>query len=343
MAELQPTSGICAQAGCDAAITGVCIDKLSLAECPNFKFPEASSVSNEAPEAVKDAPAEDWISVGGGASLTSAQADEFVRGNRARLVALIGGPEVGKTTLIAMLYELARRRTLKRFRFLGSETLRALEERCHLSRTASGNTKPDTPHSSRRTPLAFLHLRVADQSSGLGIDLLMSDRTGENFDDVLNEPEKVKELPELYRCENLVLLVDGELLADPDRCNDHVSRVRRLFMVLQQYGAIAPDKTVQLILTKTDLLTASAFHEEGSRRFEDLGRELNRRAGSSIEVTMLRTAARPSQSTPSGFGLEELLTMWLEPSAEARFVSPIPILAAACPADPLMLRFAEKT
>src|SRR5687767_2136180 len=101
MAEVPSASGICAQPGCDAATTGVCIDKLSLAECPNFKFPEASSAS-EAPEAAQEAPTEDWISVGGGANLNSAQADDFIRGNRANLVALIGGPEVGKTTLIAM-------------------------------------------------------------------------------------------------------------------------------------------------------------------------------------------------------------------------------------------------
>jgi hypothetical protein len=334
-------SGRCTQTGCDAATTGVCIDKLPLNECPNFKFPDAPAVAEEPTGAAKEPPSEDWVLVGGGINLSSAKADEFVRGTPTRMVALVGGPEVGKTTLIAMLYELARRRMLERFRFLGSETLRALEERCHLSRTASGNIKPDTPHSSRKTPLAFLHLKLADQRGGRGIHLLMSDRTGEDFDDVLNEPEKIKAIAEVHRCENLALLVDGELLAHPDRCNDHISRVRRTFMILKQFGAIVPGKNVQVVITKGDLLANSPFRNEATRRLEELGKELVARAQPLVEPKFVRTAARPSPSTPLGLGLEELLTTWLEPATQKGFNSPVPVLAAACSSDPLMVRFAE--
>ena len=65
--------------------------------------------------------------------MSAEEADAFLRMRRAQVIALVGGNDVGKTTLLASLYELAHRDMLRDCRFAGSETLRAFEARCFLS------------------------------------------------------------------------------------------------------------------------------------------------------------------------------------------------------------------
>jgi hypothetical protein len=335
--------GRCNQAGCDAGITGVCINDLRLEECPNFQVGEAPEDDIRPVEAEESAPSQDLVVVGGGESLSVTDTDAFLRGRRARVVALIGGPEVGKTTLVAMIYEMARRRMLGRFGFAGSETIRGLEEYCFLSRMASERGQPDTPHTSRMSPLAFLHLRLADFITKNFVDVLMSDRSGEAFTGVLDQPQNCLSLPELRRSASLVLLVDGAKLAEPRAINLHISQVRRLFMVLAQHQILEPHKFVQLTLTKLDILHRANSKGDALHRFTELCEELRERAGSSVRVTLHKTAARPVRNTmPLGVGLEALVASWFEPEFPRKFVSPIgpPVIGnKSVPLDRLMARF----
>src|SRR5438094_3901098 len=61
-----------------------------------------------------------------------------------RLVVVAGPVGCGKTTLLTSLYELFQWGPVAEFEFAGSKTLPAFEQRCHLSRSASGASEPKT-------------------------------------------------------------------------------------------------------------------------------------------------------------------------------------------------------
>src|SRR5258708_3096790 len=112
MDEQSRLRGHCTQAGCEAAKTGTCIENLRMEECTHFVI--ARGVETDGTKAKVDAAeiTEELVSIGPGATLDVAQADAFLRARPATLVAFIGIPDAGKTTLISTMYELARRRLM---------------------------------------------------------------------------------------------------------------------------------------------------------------------------------------------------------------------------------------
>jgi hypothetical protein len=314
--------GRCKQAGCNAAVTGVCIDNLKLDECPNFGM-EAAAENSAPAERSDTTSADEFVTVSGGEAFSAENADAFLRARAARLIALVGGPEVGKTTLLATTYEMLRRRMFRNLTFAGCDTIRGFERRCHLSRMASGRAEPETPHTSRRSPVAFLHLRVVRDGRDPD-NLMISDRTGEDFNDVLDRPERCVRLPELGRCDSVVLLVDGAKLADKAHASFQLSRARRLFMCLHQHGLIIPERPVQVVLTKLDILERSEERESGIERLQELGAELRERGGKDIDLSVHRVAARPIGGfLPLGTGLEGLMQEWLPMHPALSYISPI--------------------
>lgn len=314
--------GRCTQPGCNAGSTGICIDNLRLEECPNFRV-EASAEDAEAIQPPEPTSPEEFVTIGGGEAFSAAEADAFLRARAARLIALVGGPEVGKTTLLAMTYEMLRRHRFCNLTFAGCDTIRGFEGRCHLSRMASGREIPDTQHTSRRSPVAFLHLRVA-QLRNAPEDLLISDRTGEDFNDVLDRPERCTDFPELGRCDAIALLVDGAKLADQSHANFQISRARRLFMSLHQHGLFPRSRLVQLVLTKLDVLEQSHDGKNGIERFQELSAELQDRGRNDLQLSAHRVAARPvGGNLPVGSGLEDLMRAWLPVRSRPSYISPI--------------------
>ena len=165
------------------------------------------------PAVSEDTPRDDdVVFLRGGNHMDVTTADAFLRTRRARVVALIGGNDVGKTTLLASLYEMAGLDQLEDFAFAGCETLRGFEERCHLSRAASNRLEPDTQRTRRALDLRFLHLRLLKQ--GQLLDLLFAERAGEDYIEMLDSPTAI-DMPEISRADSIALLVDGADLSQP--------------------------------------------------------------------------------------------------------------------------------
>ena len=211
----------------------------------------------------------------GSGEMSAEEADAFLRMRRAQVIALVGGNDVGKTTLLASLYELAQRNLLRECWFAGSETLRAFEERCFLSRSASGRPEPDTERTSRQSKLKLLHIRfIVDAAS---VDLVLSDRAGESYvTDMLDAPQTSLEMPELSRSDCMSLLVDGKELATPDRRQLQIARVRRLWMSLLQTGIVRERLAVQVVFTKLDILQGSPEKDAGLSAFAELVQRTSR-------------------------------------------------------------------
>ena len=238
-------------------------------------------------------------------------ADAFLRSRRARVVALVGGNDVGKTTLLASLYELAGLDRLKNFAFAGCETLRGFEARCYLSRASSNRLDSET----KRTPLVagprFLHLCFLKESRRL--NLLFADRAGEAYVEMLDSPTIIG-MPELLRADSIALLVDGNDLCDPTRRQLQITRTRRFWMMLQQNEIVSrTGLSIQLVLTKLDILKKDKEGAAGLAAFENLFVEIRDRYGNGESPpTSHCVAARPAKPSELEFGsgLEELLHAW---------------------------------
>ena len=249
----------------------------------------------------------------GGDEMSAEEADAFLRMRCAQVIALVGGNDVGKTTLLASLYELAQRDLLSSFWFAGSETIRAFEARCFLSRAASGRLEPDTKRTARRSKLKLLHIRFLADSAP--VDLVLSDRAGESYvTDMLDAPLTSLEMPELTRSDCISLLVDGKELATPDRRQVQIARVRRLWMSLLQTGVVRERLAVQVVLTKLDVLRGSSEEDAGLAAFAGLAEEIRDRGSSKmLDLTVHQIASRPAPGGTLAFGagLENLLRTWL--------------------------------
>ncbi|MDO8329807.1 MAG: hypothetical protein Q7T36_04980 [Fluviicoccus sp.] len=294
----------CRIPGCQGPRSGVCINSLSLSECPDV-IPIGEEDSAEGTSVVPevDPVSNELVQTGGVSSLDAAACDALLRARGGTVVAIVAGPEVGKTTMIATMYELIHRGRLTAYRFAGSETLRGYEERCHLSRMASNAARSDTPHTPISAKLSFTHLKVATLS---GIkDVIFSDRSGEHFDNALKRPSDIAGFAELKRADIILLLVDLEqLLKTP---HHPTSQVRRLFMAMEQH-ALLENKPVRLVGTKADLAKTRDARSEAISALNELAVDLSRRTVGRVSVTSSLIASRASAgSTQIGEGFEALI------------------------------------
>ncbi|AFW01774.1 hypothetical protein BAR24_14885 [Gluconobacter oxydans] len=326
---------VCRLSGCGGPCSGVCINNLSFDECPDVL--DAVAPEDDRPQTLSPRPDRDFVVVPGGHALSANACDALLRQRGGTVVGLVAGPEVGKTTLIGLMYELLVRRRMTAFGFAGSDTLRGYDERCYLARTATNAATADTLRTPAKDKLSFTHLRVACGSARW--DLVFSDRSGEHFEEVINQPNGIAEFQELWRADVILLLVDLiELLNEP---NLQVSRMRRWTMAMAQNGMLE-GKVVFLVGTKADVALQTPGSRAAKRELDGLAADLSKRARG-VPVLPMIVACRPRKgSTIVGEGVEKLLGDILAPRAcpkeKVSEVWPI----APTELDLLMLRYREK-
>lgn len=334
----------CKREGCMPEESGVCIDGLPLSDCPNrFVFEPVDENLAGVDSSLVESDDEHVIRLHNGEALQIDEANLHLRRHGAFVVAFIGCPETGKTTAAVMLYELSKRRRLEPFGFAGSFTIRGFQERAHMSLLSSGRRVADTKRTSGGTPVSFLHLRL--QKTGEpseAIELLLSDRSGENFEQCLKSPRVCETFPEVMRANCHVLLVDGEKLSNPDAASNHIGEIRRLVFALIQCGAFAASGLVQIVLTKHDLVCQSEHREEALQRFDLIIEGLKKRLietglNETVRVTEHKLAARPScPQFNLGDGLANLICDWFPQQQETEYRLVMPSLMTGTAYDLLI-------
>lgn len=303
----------CEREGCNPAESG-CIDGLAVSECPRRLRidPIEDTLVEEPSDPLVSGPVK---VVHNGDAFTFDEADAFLRRRGGRVIAFIGCPDVGKTTAAVMLYEMAKRRKLGAFRFAGSRTIRGFQERAHLALFSSGNKVPDTPRTPVSKPPSFLHLELLGRDAANGelrLNLLLSDRTGEDFLRAIEKPSLVLSYPEIERADCHVILVDGKRLADTDDGPRHLNQVRRLIRALADNKAFSTSDLLQLALTKHDEVLKSPNADGAFARFSLIVASAKNYVPTSVRVTEHKLAARPlTQDLALGDGLISMLNDWL--------------------------------
>ncbi len=152
-----------------------------------------------------------------GEDLKAADVERIMDSSGTRLIVLAGAVDAGKTTLLLTIVHQFYKGGFGDFNFAGSRTLLAFDRRAFDSNIISGRTVPTTQHTiSSLDNIKFLHLAVRNKDmSGPITNLLFTDISGENFRDASDSVEECRKLWVLRRADRLVLLFDGNKIADP--------------------------------------------------------------------------------------------------------------------------------
>lgn len=312
---------VCANADCRIADTGKCVEGLETSKCPHFgHIPSALSEVDAARE-MSDAAK--GVRLPGADTLTVAGAAKLLRTGDARIIAIIGPHDAGKTSLIASLYDLFQEGPVSGVEYARSLTLHAFEHTCHDARAAS---RRNVPHINR-TPLGevrFYHLDLGGGPAGDALALIMGDRAGEEYRSAADDASIVTDFPEVQRADSLTLLVDGKRLLDAGARHNLRSEITMILQALVDGGAVQGGQRLALVLTKMDLVQVSPNRVRAERDFSELLARLEQLFGHVFSVIQaFKIAASPkTDGLPRGTGVPELFAFWLKSAVVAPTPSP---------------------
>lgn len=312
---------ICANLDCRIAETGKCVEGFETDKCPHFGHAPVV-VSEDETESEKSSTLE-GVRLPSADTLTVADTARLLRAGDARIIAIIGPSDAGKTSLIASLYDLFQDGPVSGVEYARSLTLHAFEHTCHDARAAS---RRNVPHINRtpRGEVRFYHLDLGGGLAGDALTLAMGDRAGEEYRSAADDASVVTAFPEVRRADTLTLLVDGERLLDTGARHNLRSEITMMLQALVDGGAVQVGQRLALVLTKMDLVLASPTRARAEGDFTSLLASLERLFGHVFSaIQALKIAASPkTDALPRGTGVPDLLAFWLEPAAAAPTQSP---------------------
>lgn len=310
----------CGRPECDVSKTGVCVEGHTPSEsCPFFGQAtddtlddfedEDNAESSDAQQSVEPT----RIPLHSGEALTPAEIDQFLLWKPARFVTIVGEFDSGKTTLICCLYDRFLRGSFAGHLFAGSRTLVGLEKKSHHSRIDSGRVAPDTLRTSLSDGLKYFHFSlVSSEDMQARIELMLSDRAGEQYQKARNNSDIVSQLIEVKKAQHVVLLMDGSRIADPVHRSGAMQSVRQTLRAFLDGGALLDASRVQVVTTKVDLLAAVPGKQVLDTQLEQFRTGLRNDFGGRLgELSFWEIAARdPHGGFSPAHGVEQLLASW---------------------------------
>lgn len=235
-----------------------------------------------------------------GQAMTSQEASVLLAERGVDVVVLLGDVDVGKTTLLASIYECIASGPVGGWQFAGSRSLIGFESRTFLATAASGRSHEDTPRTSTSTEQILLHVVLRNESETR--HLLLADVSGEHARAMRLYDDSGAYGPLLKSATRALVLVDGEMLVRVKDQNVALAEAATLVRAIAQGGEFRIDTPLDIVVTKWDLCA------DADGLDEELDRLLAVAKDAWSAATLLRTAARPR-----AVGLEDLLTLLLSP------------------------------
>lgn len=320
----------CSNPDCKIAETGKCVEGLDPSACGNYGKP--LRILADALEADEGA-APDMVPLPHADRLTPSEARDMLPQARARVIAIVGPHDSGKTSLIAGLYDQLQDGPIVPFAFRGSQTLHAFEQACHDARAAS---QRGTPHSERtkRGEVRFFHLGLLHQKAGEALNLLLGDRAGEEYREAGDDTTVAAEFIEVERADVVTLLVDGKRLAHDGHRHNAREEMLLIVQALQDAEIVPIGARLAIVLTKIDAVRASPNAKRVEADLATVVARLNAHfADRFAKIEVFRVAASPTETgVERGTGVAELLKFWLEdvpPTHQAQTSQGLPERAIA--------------
>jgi hypothetical protein len=302
----------CSNPECKVVETGKCIEGLELSKCPHFGRAVVAPTPGEKHSA-EQGETKPAVTLPSGRKLNLLEASAVMMSAESRIVAIVGHIDVGKTTLISSMYDLFQMGPLGNLRFRRSQTLAALEEACHHSRAASKRTEP----FAMRTPIGtfgLYHLGIADTALEYSLDLLLGDRSGEEYKLVADDPAVARKYAEIARADVITILVDGLRLLDVSARHNARSSAQMIVQGLVDSGVLSPGRRLAVVLTKLDEIVAAENGDRARKDFDQLVQHMVKLYGGFFsDVAPFLVAASPrTDALTFGYGLPELLQYWID-------------------------------
>jgi hypothetical protein len=226
---------------------------------------------------------------------------------------VLGATAAGKTSLIASLHGLFQDGPVSQFSFAGSRTLFGFEQACHHARAASMRATPHTERTPRGS-FGLYHLALCPSRSEDAVELLLTDRAGEEYLAMADDPTNARSFLELPRADTITLLVDGDRLLDSAGRHNHRSELGLMLQAMHDGDALRPGQRLAIVLTKLDKLARSSDRERAEGDFARVVADARQHfAKSFAAIEEFRVAASPSSDAfARGHGLAAVLDFWME-------------------------------
>ncbi len=316
--------GSCSLADCRVAAGEACLEGFSdLANCPNFsselKVEDDSIIENEEqPEhtnlEVTPSAEDDRIVLPSGEALTAKEAQALMSEIRTTVVMLVGMAESGKTTLLAEIYEKYRLGPFANHLFAGTRTIIGFEQICHYARAVSQGNSEDTSRTVKEIENNLLHFDFVDLDTRLRKRLLISDISGEHFEDGTHTSELLGAIPYLRRADHFVLFADSEKLRDRSTRQALLNQILVLLRGCAEASLVNPSCYLTVVISRHDLINENSSDEKSTEEFLQYLREkITERAHIFVNTspTFLNLAARPKNPDSKQYGLEQVVSILL--------------------------------
>lgn len=313
---------LCTNKDCKVETEGVCVEGRTLPQCPFYKKSDtqtailasdgASTPPNASPSST---PKEDMVSLSSGQCLSATECSNFLKSERAIVVAVIGHSNVGKSTLMAGIYDMFHQGARDPYKFSGSKTMYAFEDLCHYVRSSCRCTVPLAPHTPRKDTARFYHLSLATTRTG-NLNFLFSDRAGEEYEEASNRAENCKKLFEVARADVILVLADAAELGDVAKRHTARRKALGILRAIKDAQLVDTQSKIGIIMTRFDLALEAGAGDLANKEHARLVKDAKEVFLAPFIVEGFSVCASPKNKTliEPGTGLVELLNFMSVPN-----------------------------
>lgn len=218
-------------------------ERTSLLLNPETSASGKESKGNSVPETPKDSYLYDAFFEG---DINNLECDE-----KPELITLMGLSSSGKTTFVGSLYALLRRRPdLLGVTFWDSDTLTGFEKKVYMRRVKGENKS--AVKRTLRSDGSILNVVIADESGQDSRMLLISDKAGESYGDVIDKAEEAKKHLAVKYANKLVLFLDSDEIIN--HYSSYKDKLLTLLKVFNSTGMLPEGKKVITVFNKIDMV-----------------------------------------------------------------------------------------
>jgi hypothetical protein len=313
-------TNICSNPECKIAETGHChLDRDPVDSCEFYESEEIDELDpGEADEPTAATPPEvDGVLLRSNKLIPEEGITGFRNRERTQTVVLVGEQKTGKTTLLAALYGMFCKGAVGQFEFVSSQTLYSFAERFNLAIFHPSRAAPVTPRTSRGEDVNYFHLKL--RAGDYTANLLISDRSGEAFEDARVDTSLVGRLTELALADRVCFLLDASRLTRVETRTRYQRIFKQMLRALIDNGALPKTAAIEVLITKLDRLSHSPdgrnLIEEVRVYEQELGMDFG---GLGFDFSIHRICALPRADLSVGFvGIEELVARWASVPGDA--------------------------
>ena len=246
-----------------------------------------------------------------GQPLHAEELNPIFAAEKSRLCILAGDVGSGKTGLLTYIYHaVLTGKYQEKYLFAGSQTLLAFEERAYPTRVDSMRAQPDVGRTSKGSIDKFLHLRFQRRDSGEIIDILTTDFSGEDYEEIHADVNAAQDrVPIARAASHFLYMLNGEQLKRKRERDGKLLRMEHLLRTFSDGGLLKRNSQILIVISKYDLIK-----EAKDSSVPDFANGIITRVDKKIPALegrckLYQIAAMPNDAAicPVGYGVDQLL------------------------------------